>query len=165
MARHEIKSTIHILAQEPLVWEILTDFRRVPEWMKHVDSIHSPDHLAEGATLHIKSRMAGHTLETQALVTHVVAHRRLEWKHVQDLLDGNPIGFVEDIVTRFDLNREEAGTRLTAHVSFHPVGIKAKLGAGLIVSTYFKPQMEHALAALKKVAERAASPGKPKKQT
>lgn len=154
MTRHEIKHTLNIQARPDVVWRLVTDFKRVPEWMKHVVEFSGPKSLSRGATLEIKTRIGSHLVDTRAKVTEFEKGARLGWAHVEDLLDGAPIAMVSDVLTSFDLVPDGKGTRLTGHVAFTPVGLKAKLAAGYIVNKYFKPQMDEALETLKALAER-----------
>lgn len=149
--RHELTLDVQIPAAPQAVWKVLTDFRRLPEWMANVTAVHLATKGAarRGTKMRFMTQAGSHQLESEIEVDVCEAPSELAWSHTSSTLDGEPFEMMRDGRTAFRLQSTKGGTRLAVNVSFVAHGLKATLGAGYFVKHSIKPRMEESLQRLK----------------
>jgi uncharacterized protein YndB with AHSA1/START domain len=154
MGRHDVQMETQILAPTARVWKVLTDPRGYRKWMLHVHEVRfEGKELRLGSHITLTTRTTNHTLSTTVEVTRLEAPKVLAWKSIEELMDGQPFGHVSDVTTEFKLEPNGKTTRVVVDAGFVAKSLKAKLGAGLLLSTKVKPELQKTLAELKAICE------------
>jgi len=153
MASHEITADTIIDATAARVFEIVSDPRRVQDWMPNVHDVKPLGaKKGVGAERSIHLRIGNMAILSHQKVTEHEPGKRFAWVHTQDTIDGKPFDFLEDLGTSFGLASKGKSTHVTATMHFTPKGLKAKIAMPLVTKDV-KKQMHTALANLKRLAE------------
>ncbi len=119
---HELRTTIDIDAPPQVVWSVLTDLARYPEWNPFVISAEGSVSVGERLTNRLRPP-GGRTMMIRPTVTQVDDCRTFEWLGhlgVSGIFDGRH---------RFELEATESGTRFTQSEEFDGVLVRFVRGA------------------------------------
>lgn len=157
MGKHEVELFQEIEAAPAKIWTVLTDPSKYPQWMKHLHRVDwNGKSLKVGSRLKLVSVTASkNEISVEVEVTHFDVPKHLAWRSVEELWNGEPQRHVSDLGTEFVLEAHETSkvTDVRVNASFVAQSLKAKLGASLLLNTKIRPELEKALAELKKRCE------------
>jgi uncharacterized protein YndB with AHSA1/START domain len=154
MGRHELELETKVRAPRQKVWDVLTDPKGYPKWMLHVHEVELKSKtFKQGSRLRLVSRTTNHVLSSDVEVTEFVPEERLAWRSVEELMDGQPFEHVSDIETEFELSGDGKTTVVRVYGGFLAKSLRAKLGAGLLLRTRVRPELERALDELRRLCE------------
>ncbi len=141
----------YVFAPATVVWEVLTDWERQPEWMVDAQTV---EILGErrngvGVRMRVPTRVFGVTVEDVLEVTDWREAERLEARHVGSVIEG---------VAAFELRSTHMGTRLTWWEEIDPpLGLLGELAATLLARPLVARVFARSLDGLKRRCEREVS--------
>lgn len=154
MGRHELELDTKVKASPDKVWEVLSEPSNYPKWMKHLDRVEGAKKLKKGAKLKLISiTPSKNEIKIEVEVTEFDPPNRLAWTSLEALWNGEPTEHVSDVETAFVLEPDGKGTTVKAMGAFQANTLKAKLGAGYLLNSKIKPELQKALSELKKMCE------------
>jgi carbon monoxide dehydrogenase subunit G len=136
------------------VWPVLTDLRRLNDWLPVKAEITLPPgvtHAAPGVVVRVLRPSQLGMVDLEQVIGVCDPPRMLTWRNQNERLEGKPITQVKDFATTISLIGEPGGrTRVTVRSTWTPVGIM-----GSAASALMKPRMqkeyEQALANLEQI--------------
>lgn len=139
-------------APRPVVWEVLTDWERQPDWMVDALAVEllTPYREGTGVTLRCPTRLLGATVDDVMRVTRWEPPARLEVVHLGRVIAGTgAFELAEDAVT--------GGTELTWWEEIRPplgaVGAwTARTVVGPLVARLFRRSLDHLAVAAEQAA-------------
>ena len=138
-----------VSGSQELVWHVLSDFDRMPEWLPGVTSIeHTGGPPKASGREHVAQMETG--VEAHQRVVAWDNSRRIAWRTVREVRDGRDVGSLQNVRTTIDLRPSAADTEITLTVTWSgggPLGlIRSLTSRGRI-----KGDFELALANLDKL--------------
>lgn len=138
-------------APRAVVWDVLVDWERQPEWMVDAKAVHvvTPHRTGEGVTIRCPTNLMGVTVQDVMRVTRWVEHEVLEVEHLGTIITG---------VGAFEL-RDGPGDGTTIHWWEEvdpPLGAIGEVGASLLVAPFIRWLFTRSLTNLAGIAEREA---------
>lgn len=146
--RHELHTNIDIDAPPEVVWQILTDLERYPEWNSFITSSVGEPQIGT-KLINRMEPPGGRAVTFKPTVTVVESEKTFEWLGrlgMRGVFDGRH---------RFDLEKTSRGTRLTQSESFEGVLVRVFRKS---LDTQTKAGFEAMNVALKERAEAASVP-------
>jgi uncharacterized membrane protein len=143
-----LQKAINVAAPVEEVFDWLTDWKRWPEWMSHVQEVTtSEDRAVEGERTHwVVDGPAGTTVSWDAITTRFVPQELVAWKTV----DGSPVAHAG--VMRFSRN-DDGSTRVDIRMSYNPILGAAAHALVKALRRDPKKQLDDDLARLKTAIE------------
>lgn len=143
-----------ISGSQELVWHVLSDFDRMPEWLPGVTSIeHTGGPPKAFGREHVAQMEGG--VEAHQRVVAWDNSRRIAWRNVREVQDGRDVGSLQNFRTIIDLRPSAANTEITLTGTWSgggPLGLIHSLtNRGRI-----KGEFEQALANLDKLMAAAS---------
>lgn len=101
-----------VSGSQELVWHVLSDFDRMPEWLPGVASIeHTGGSPKAFGREHIVRMDDG--LEVHHRIVAWDDSRRVAWRIVREVRDGRDVGSLQNVRTTIDLRPSAANTEIT----------------------------------------------------
>ena len=143
-----------ISGSQELVWHVLSDFDRMPEWLPGVTAIeHTGGPPKAFGREHVAQMERG--VEAHQRVVAWDNSRRIAWRNVREVQDGRDVSALQNFRTTIDLRPSAANTEITLTGTWSgggPLGLVRSLtNRGRI-----KSEFEQALANLDKLMASAA---------
>jgi carbon monoxide dehydrogenase subunit G len=145
-----IEVSRYVFAPVGVVWDVLTDWERQPEWMQDAEVVEvTSDHRAGvGVELRVPTRVLGVTVLDTLEVTRWEEPRVLGVRHAGRVIAGD---------AAFELHATEVGTRVVWWEEITPpMGALGALAARLVVRPLLRPVFDRSLTELKRLCEREA---------
>jgi carbon monoxide dehydrogenase subunit G len=140
-----------VAAPRAVVWQVLTDWERQPEWMRDAKEVHvlTPERTGEGVTLRCPTNLLGLTVQDVMRVTTWDAPRELGVTHLGRIITGTG-AFVLD-----EVDAQRTRVRWWEEID-PPLGALGEWGANTLVLPVLRRIFSGSLRALADVAEREA---------
>lgn len=101
-----------VSGSQELVWHVLSDFDRMPEWLPGVTSIeHTGGPPKASGREHVAKLDSG--AEAHQRVVAWDNSRRIAWRTVREVQDGRDVGSLQNVRTTIDLRPSAADTEIT----------------------------------------------------
>ena len=101
-----------VSGSQELVWHVLSDFDRMPEWLPGVTSIeHTGGPPKASGREHVAQMENG--IEAHQRVVAWDNSRRIAWRTVRETRDGRDVGSLQNVRTTIDLRPSAANTEVT----------------------------------------------------
>ena len=138
-------------APREVVWDVLVDWERQPDWMVDAKAVHvlTPHRHGEGVTIRCPTNLLGFTVQDVMRVTRWVEHEVLEVVHLGRIITGTGA---------FEL-RDGPGDGTTIHWWEEvdpPLGALGEAGASTLVAPIIRRLFTRSLTNLAGIAEREA---------
>lgn len=149
-----IEVSQQVQASPAVVWDVLTDWERQPDWMIDAKAVEvlSADRTGVGVTIRCPTNLLGVTVQDIMRVTAWEEQRRLEIVHLGSIITGTGA---------FLLAPAAGGTQVTWVEEIDPpLGRLGALGARMVVAPFTRRLFARSLANLAAVCERAATRGR-----
>jgi uncharacterized membrane protein len=105
------------------LWELVSDPRRLPQWLVFAEKIEvlSPGEL--GMKLRLIGSWGGRHSEVDVEVTDFQPQRRFAWRHLVERVDGKPIRrYARDTTFAIELEARGGDTKVRLHAAQEPAG-------------------------------------------
>jgi uncharacterized membrane protein len=142
----------HTSAPRAVVWQVLTQWERQPEWMLDAKSVEvlTPDRDGVGVTIRCPTNLLGITVEDVMRVTAWEDERLLEVTHLGRIITGSGAFVLEDT--------PDGGTRIAWWEEVDPpLGAMGEWGATTLVLPILRRIFGHSLDRLVRLAEAEAA--------
>lgn len=138
-------------APREVVWDVLVDWERQPDWMVDAKAVHvlTPDRTGVGVTIRCPTNLMGVTVQDVMRVTRWEEHEVLEVVHLGSIITGTGA---------FEL-RDGPGDGSTIHWWEEvdpPLGVVGEWGAATFVAPVIRRLFTRSLTNLAGIAEREA---------
>lgn len=144
----EVEVSRYVFADDDVVWGVLTDWERQPEWMidaKDVEVL-SEERRGVGVRLRCPTNLVGVTVDDEMEVTVWEERRRLGVRHLGRVITGTG---------EFVLDPTGVGTRVVWREEIDPpLGTVGEVGARALVQPYVRHLFGRSLDGLKEACER-----------
>lgn len=140
----------YVFAPRDIVWSVLTDWDRQPDWMVDARSVAVTTAHREGPGVRIvcPTNVVGLTVRDEMEVTGWVEGERLTVEHLGDIITG---------IGTFELEETPVGTRIRWWEEIDPpLGAFGEIGARVVVAPYVQRLFSRSLGNLKRLCEREA---------
>ncbi len=141
----------HVDAPRELVWRVLTDWERQPEWMLDAKSVEvlTPQREGVGVTIRCPTNLLGVTVEDVMRVTAWREHEELEVTHLGRIITGSGAFLLSDTA--------DGGTRIAWWEEVDPpLGALGEWGATTLVLPILRRVFGRSLDRLARLAEAEA---------
>lgn len=141
----------YVFAPATVVWAVLTDWERQPDWMVDAQEVEVLSERREGVGVRVRcpTRLLGVTVQDVLEVTDWREAQRLRVRHVGSLIQGE---------AAFELRSTHMGTRLTWWEEINPpLGLVGELAATVLVRPLVARLFGRSLDRLKRRCEQEAS--------
>ena len=138
-------------APRQVVWDVLTDWERQPEWMLDAKAVHvlTPHREGEGVTIRCPTNLLGFTVQDVMRVTKWVEPSELEVTHLGRIITGTGAFELEE------LGPERTRIRWWEEID-PPLGAVGRVGAELVVAPFTRRLFGRSLRNLAVAAEAQA---------
>jgi uncharacterized membrane protein len=147
-----LEVVVDVAAPQQVVWQVLTDWERQPEWMLDAKEVHvlTPERTGEGVTLRCPTNLLGLTVQDVMRVTGWREPSYLEVTHLGKIITGSGA---------FELESLDAGaTRITWWEEIDPpLGAFGEWGASTFVLPIIRRIFTRSLGNLRALAEQEAA--------
>lgn len=137
-------------APRPVVWRVLTDWERQPEWMLDARDVEvlTPQRTGVGVTIRCPTNLLGVVVQDVMRVTAWQEHERLAVTHLGRVITGSGAFVLSDT--------PDGGTRIVWWEQVHPpFGALGEWGASTLVLPVLRGVFGHSLGRLAHLAEAA----------
>lgn len=144
----EVEVSRYVFADDDLVWRVLTDWERQPEWMVDAEDVEvlSETRAGVGVRLRCPTNVLGFTVDDVMEITVWEEQRRLAVSHLGRVVTGSG---------EFLLEGTQVGTRVTWREQIDPpLGVVGEVGARTLVEPYVRHLFGRSLDGLKETCER-----------
>ena len=148
-----LEVAVDVAAPQHLVWQVLTDWERQPEWMLDAKEVHvlTPERTGEGVTLRCPTNLLGLTVQDVMRITGWREPSYLEVTHLGRIITGSGAFELEPL--------DAATTRITWWEEIDPpLGAFGEWGASTFVLPVIRRIFTRSLGNLRSLAEQEASP-------
>ncbi len=145
-----IEVSRYLFAPARIVWSVLTDWERQPDWMLDAEEVHVLGEQREGVGVRLRcpTNVLGLTVEDEMEVTAYEEGRRLAIRHTGRVITGTG---------EFVLEPDEIGTRVVWREEIDPpLGTVGEVGARTLVRPYVGRLFGRSLDRLKQRCEQEA---------
>jgi uncharacterized protein YndB with AHSA1/START domain len=152
-----------IPASAETIWSIVTDLKRLPDWLPVKADLEFPDGTvaAPGVRIKVERESALGRVHLEQHFQRLEQPRLIAWSHHHETVGGKPVTQIKEFTTEMLLERaSEQQTKMTVRSRWTSVGLM-----GVVANSLLKPRLKHecelALQNIERLATASPSPAPP----